>query len=172
MAEDDLVTRITLVERTMISREALVDREEKLLSRFEELLKRDRQQASEERKHEFKMYGHETAEQLRTWSAKIHMERDEILERRDAERAREAAEADKKYDTNTITAQDMAGRQLDMGCLRWRPCCRSEARSRHRCRAAGDVAKTGWVFTWISTISPTGYVGFAMRQAHSCPRSG
>lgn len=101
MAEDDLVTRITLVERTMISREALVDREEKLLSRFEELLKRDRQHASEERKHEFKMYGHETAEQLRTWSAKIHMERDEILERRDAERAREAAEAAK----NTIPTQ-------------------------------------------------------------------
>ena len=90
--DDDLSTRITLVERTMISREALVDREEKLLSRFEELLKRDRQQASEERRHEFKMYGHETAEQLRTWSAKIHMERDEILEKRDIERTKEAAE--------------------------------------------------------------------------------
>ncbi|WP_373003114.1 hypothetical protein [Hyphomonas sp.] len=93
---DDLPTRVTLVERTMISREALVDREEKLLSRFEELLKRDRQQASEERRHEFKMYGHETGEQLRTWSAKIHMERDEILEKRDAaDRAKEDAAKDK-----------------------------------------------------------------------------
>ena len=104
MAEDDLVTRITLVERTMISREALVDREEKLLSRFEELLKRDRQQASEERRHEFKMYGHETAEQLRTWSAKIHMERDEILEKRDIERTKEAAEHNKTSHQSPLRA--------------------------------------------------------------------
>lgn len=87
---DDLATRVTLVERTMVSREQIVERDEKLLTRFEELLKRDRAQASEERRHEFKMYGHETAEQLRTWSAKIHLERDEILEKRDVERKKEA----------------------------------------------------------------------------------
>jgi hypothetical protein len=89
MAEDSLDTRVTLVERSMVTREQLVEKEERLLQRFEDLLKRDRAQASEERKHEFKMYGHETAEQLRVWSAKIHADRDEILARRDAERIRD-----------------------------------------------------------------------------------
>jgi len=98
---DDLPTRVTLVERTMISREALVDREEKLLSRFEELLKRDRKQAADDQSHALKVFGHNMAEQFREWSIRIHSERDEGNEKRDAERAREAAEAAK----NTIPTQ-------------------------------------------------------------------
>jgi hypothetical protein len=77
------------MERSMITREQQVEREERLLQRFEELLKRDRAQASEERRHEFKMYGHETAEQLRAWAASIHATRDEILAKRDAERIKD-----------------------------------------------------------------------------------
>jgi len=86
MADDDLPTRITLVERTMVSRDMLVDREDKLLLRMEDMLKRYITQASDDQKHQFKLFGHEMADQLRAWSAKIHLERDEIDEKRESAR--------------------------------------------------------------------------------------
>jgi hypothetical protein len=89
MADDDLATRITLVERTMISREQQVEREEKLLSRVEELLKRHNAQAADDQKHVLKVFGHDIAEQFRTWSDKIHTEQDDRAEKREAERRRE-----------------------------------------------------------------------------------
>lgn len=87
MAEDDLHTRLTLLERTAVSREMLSEREDKLVERIEELLKRDRRQASEEREHERKMLHYELGEQFRVWSEKIHTERDARDEQREAERA-------------------------------------------------------------------------------------
>lgn len=85
--DDDLHTRLTLLERTAVSRDQIAEREDRLLERFEELLKRDRKQASEERQHERKMLHFELGEQFRVWSDKIHAERDERLDRREAERA-------------------------------------------------------------------------------------
>jgi hypothetical protein len=89
MADDDLATRITLVERTMVSREQQVEREEKLLYRVEELLKRHNAQAADDQKHVLKVFGHDIAEQFRTWSDKIHTEQDDRAEKREAERRRE-----------------------------------------------------------------------------------
>jgi hypothetical protein len=89
MADDDLPTRVTLMERTMVSREHLVEREERLLGRVEELLKRLNAQAADDQKHTLKVFGHEIAEQFRTWSDKIHQERDALQERRDAEHIKE-----------------------------------------------------------------------------------
>lgn len=89
---DDLNTRLVLLEKTAVSRDMLVERDERLLDRFEELLRRDRKQAAEEREHERKMNGHEIAEQLRIWAGKIHTERDAIEDKKEeARRAEEAA---------------------------------------------------------------------------------
>ena len=86
MADDDLHTRLTLLERTAVSKDQLVEREDKLLGRMEDMLKRYISQASDDQKHQFKLFGHEMADQLRAWEKKIHDDRDEIDEKREAER--------------------------------------------------------------------------------------
>jgi len=88
--DDDLHTRLTLLERTAVSKDQLVEREDKLLGRMEDMLKRYIAQASDDQKHQFKLFGHEMADQLRAWEKKIHSDRDEIAEKREAERAKEA----------------------------------------------------------------------------------
>ena len=85
--DDDLHTRLTLLERTAVSKDQLVEREDKLLGRMEDMLKRYISQASDDQKHQFKLFGHEMADQLRAWEKKIHADRDEIEEKREAERA-------------------------------------------------------------------------------------
>lgn len=104
MADDDLPTRVTLMERTMVSREHLVEREERLLGRVEELLKRLNAQAADDQKHTLKVFGHEIAEQFRTWSDKIHSERDEMAEKREAEALvrRQAEEAQNRPQMSPI----------------------------------------------------------------------
>ena len=87
MTDDDLHTRLTLLERTAVSKDQLVEREDKLLGRMEDMLKRYIAQASDDQKHQFKLFGHEMADQLRAWEKKIHSDRDEIDEKREAERA-------------------------------------------------------------------------------------
>jgi hypothetical protein len=70
MAEtDDMATRLALLEKTMVTRDFVADREDKLLLRFEALLG----------KHAFKVYGHDIADQLRTLRTKVTEERDEKL---------------------------------------------------------------------------------------------
>lgn len=85
MADDDLQTRITLVERTMVSREQIVEREERLLARFEELTKRLNAQAADDQRHTLKVFSHEIGEQFRSWADKIHSERDDRDDKREAE---------------------------------------------------------------------------------------
>tara|TARA_R110002111_G_scaffold170741_5_gene236450 strand:- start:1721 stop:2137 length:417 start_codon:yes stop_codon:yes gene_type:complete len=93
MADDDLPTRVTLVERTMVSREQIVEREERLLARFEELTKRLNAQAADDQRHTLKVFSHEIGEQFRSWADKIHSERDDRDEKREAEvRAKQALE--------------------------------------------------------------------------------
>lgn len=89
MADDDLPTRVTLVERTMVSREMLVEREEKMLVRIDDLLKRHHAQAADDQKHVLKVFGHDIAEQFRTWSDRIHNEQDERADKREEARKRE-----------------------------------------------------------------------------------
>lgn len=90
MADDDLHTRLTLLERTVVSKDQLVEREDRLLGRMEDMLKRYIAQASDDQRHQFKLFGHEMADQLREWRERIHDERDEIDQKRDAERERQA----------------------------------------------------------------------------------
>jgi hypothetical protein len=84
--DDDLHTRLTLLERTAVSTDQLVEREDKLIGRMEDMLKRYISQASDDQKHQFKLFGHEMADQLRTWEKKIHSDRDEIDKEREADR--------------------------------------------------------------------------------------
>lgn len=86
MADDDLHTRLTLLERQSVTRDMLAEREDKLLARFETIMERIADRMAEDEAHRFKVFGHEMADQLRAWSKKIHEERDEILDKREAER--------------------------------------------------------------------------------------
>lgn len=79
MAEDDIATRLALLERTMVSRDQLADREDKLMSRFEALLGKHEKRLDEGMQHAFKVYGHDIADQLRTLRARMTEERDEKL---------------------------------------------------------------------------------------------
>lgn len=82
---DDLQTRVTLLEKTAVIRDELATREDRLLQRFEAIMDRYVDRLSDDQEHRFKVFGHEIADQLRGWAAKIHSERDAILDKRDAE---------------------------------------------------------------------------------------
>lgn len=84
---DDLQTRVTLLEKTAVIRDELATREDRLLQRFEAIMDRYVDRLSDDQEHRFKVFGHEIADQLRGWAAKIHSERDAILDKRDAELA-------------------------------------------------------------------------------------
>jgi len=76
---DDMATRLALLEKTMVTRDFVADREDKLLLRFEALLGKHESRMDESMKHAFKVYGHDIADQLRTLRAKVNEERDEKL---------------------------------------------------------------------------------------------
>jgi|TARA_R100000541_G_scaffold36321_1_gene44376 hypothetical protein len=89
---DDLNTRLVLLEKTSVSREMMVEREEKLLDRFEALIVRYQKQAADDQKHSLKVFGHDLAEQIKDSEKRIHRERDEIdAEREEARKLAEAA---------------------------------------------------------------------------------
>ena len=78
MAED-LETRIILLEKTAMSREAVIEREEKLLERIDALMGRHGKQSEQTLEHTLKVFGHDIAEQLQKMRTRIHEERDEKL---------------------------------------------------------------------------------------------
>ena len=84
MAPDDMHTRLTLLERTTVSRDDLTAREDRLLERFESIMDRYVDRMSEDQEHRFKLFGHEIADQLRLWADKIHAERNAIDAKREA----------------------------------------------------------------------------------------
>jgi hypothetical protein len=81
---DDINTRLTLLERTTVSRDDLTAREDRLLERFEAIMDRYVDRMSEDQEHRFKLFGHEIADQLRLWADKIHAERNAIDAKREA----------------------------------------------------------------------------------------
>jgi hypothetical protein len=87
---DDLETRLTLLERTSMGKDAVIEREERLLERIDALMSRHQGQAEKTLEHTLKMFGHDIADQLTTMRAKINKERDEKL---DAALRSEAAKA-------------------------------------------------------------------------------
>jgi hypothetical protein len=80
---DDMHTRLTLLERTTVSRDDLTAREDRLLERFEAIMDRYVERMSEDQEHRFKLFGHEIADQLRVWADKIHAERNAIDAKRE-----------------------------------------------------------------------------------------
>lgn len=76
---DDLETRIILLEKTSMSREAVIEREEKLLERIDALMGRHGKQSEQTLEHTLKVFGHDIAEQLQKMRTRIHEERDEKL---------------------------------------------------------------------------------------------
>jgi hypothetical protein len=79
MAED-FETRLTLLERTAMSREAVIEREEKLLDRIDALMARHQAQSEKTLEHTLKMFGHDIADQLTNLRNRINKERDEKLD--------------------------------------------------------------------------------------------
>jgi hypothetical protein len=80
MAEhDDIATRLALLERTMVSRDQLADREDKLLNRFEALLGKHERRMDEGMQHAFKVYGHDIADQLRALKTRLTEEGEQKL---------------------------------------------------------------------------------------------
>ena len=77
---DDIATRLALLERTMVSRDQMADREDKMMGRFEALLGKHEKRLDESMQHAFKVYGHDIADQLRTLRVKVTEERDQKLE--------------------------------------------------------------------------------------------
>jgi hypothetical protein len=84
MAPDDMHTRLTLLERTTVSRDDLTAREDRLLERFESIMERYVERMGDDQEHRFKLFGHEIADQLRIWADKIHAERNAIDAKREA----------------------------------------------------------------------------------------
>ena len=82
--QDDIQTRVTLLERTTVLRDDLTAREDRLLERFEAIMDRYVDRMGDDQEHRFKVFGHEIADQLRSWADKIHTERNLIDEKRDA----------------------------------------------------------------------------------------
>lgn len=83
MADDiqtRIETRITLLEKTAMTREAVLEREEKLLDRIDALMSRHQAQSEKTLEHTLKMFGHDIADQLQKMRAQIHVERDQKLE--------------------------------------------------------------------------------------------
>lgn len=76
---DDLETRLTLLERTAMTREAVLEREEKLLDRIDALMSRHQKQSDQTLEHTLKVFGHDIAEQLVKLRTRINDERDEKL---------------------------------------------------------------------------------------------
>lgn len=76
---DDLETRLTLLERTSMTREAVIEREEKLLDRIDALMARHQKQSDQTLEHTLKVFGHDIAEQLVKLRTRINDERDEKL---------------------------------------------------------------------------------------------
>ena len=62
-----------------MSREAVIEREEKLLDRIDALMSRHQAQSEKTLEHTLKMFGHDIAEQLTQMRAKINGERDQKL---------------------------------------------------------------------------------------------
>jgi hypothetical protein len=80
MAEhDDIATRLALLERTMVSRDQMADREDKMLARFEALLGKHEKRMDEGMQHAFKVYGHDIADQLRALRSRVNEEHDQKL---------------------------------------------------------------------------------------------
>jgi hypothetical protein len=82
---DDIETRLTLLEKTTMSREAVIEREEKLLDRIDALMLRHQKQAEQTLEHTLKVFGHDIAEQLQRMRTRIHEERDVKLAEMKAE---------------------------------------------------------------------------------------
>jgi hypothetical protein len=76
---NDFETRLTLLERTAMSKEAVIEREEKLLDRIDALMSRHQAQSEKTLEHTLKMFGHDIADQLKSMRDKIHAERDQKL---------------------------------------------------------------------------------------------
>ena len=80
MAEqDDIATRLALLERTMVSRDQMADREDKMMGRFEALLGKHEKRLDETMQHAFKVYGHDIADQLRSLRIKVTEEGEQKL---------------------------------------------------------------------------------------------
>lgn len=77
---DDLETRLTLLERTTMTREAVIEREEKLLDRIDALMGRHQKQADQTLEHTLKVFGHDMAEQLQKMRTRLNGEWDEKLD--------------------------------------------------------------------------------------------
>jgi hypothetical protein len=76
---DDIVTRLALLERTMVSRDMLGEREDKLMDRLERMLTKHETRIDEALQHGLKVYGHETSDQMLKLRTRIHEERDAKL---------------------------------------------------------------------------------------------
>jgi hypothetical protein len=76
---DDIETRVTLLEKTAMSREAVLEREEKLLDRIDALMLRHNKQSEQTLEHTLKVFGHDMADQLQKLRSRIHEERDEKM---------------------------------------------------------------------------------------------
>lgn len=62
-----------------MTREAVIEREEKLLDRIDALMSRHSKQSEQTLEHTLKVFGHDIADQLKTMRDKIHAERDQKL---------------------------------------------------------------------------------------------
>lgn len=76
----DLETRIILLEKTAMSREAVIEREERLLERIDTLMMRHQKQSEQTLEHTLKLFGHDIAEQLQKMRTRINEERDQKLD--------------------------------------------------------------------------------------------
>jgi hypothetical protein len=79
MEHVEFETRLALLERGMVTRDQLADREDKMLSRFEALLSKHEARMDESMKHAFKVYGHDIADQLRTLRSRVNEEHEQKL---------------------------------------------------------------------------------------------
>lgn len=100
---DDYETRLTLLERTFMSREAVIEREEKLLDRIDALMGRHQKQADQTLEHTLKVFGHDMGEQLQKMRTRINEERDEKLNAAVAKMDIKAADAPAPVKTDMLS---------------------------------------------------------------------
>jgi hypothetical protein len=99
--DDDLRTRIALLERSMVTRDQLGEREDRMMDRLEKMLSKFEDRMDDALGHGLKVYGHQTADQLRLFEARIHEDRDDKLDKRDT-----ALRAEISSVRETIPAED------------------------------------------------------------------
>lgn len=75
-ANEDLRTRVALLEKTGVTRDQLAERDDKLMDRLERMLVKHETRMEEALQHGLKVYGHETSDQLLKLRTRINDERD------------------------------------------------------------------------------------------------